>query len=293
MKPRHRLKIMPRRSLAPNVVTVLALCAGMSSMKFALAGRWEMAVGAIFLAALLDTLDGRVARMVKGTSRFGAELDSLSDVISFGVAPAVLIYLWTLSTLGGIGWVLALAFAVCCALRLARFNVMSVDDQPPSAFFTGLPSPMAAGLALWPLVLSFQFPDSVFSTPHVIAPYVAPYFALVALLMVSRIPTFSLKRIKVDGDYMLPALLFVGLLAASLSVYTWGTVSFACFAYLLSIPLSLRAGRSRKASAQPDMGMGEAKAEPVMAQPDAKPEPKIETPSVAAPDEKSPRLPLH
>lgn len=243
MKSRSRLKLMPRRSLAPNVVTVLALCAGMSSMKFALSGRWEMAVGAIFLAALLDTLDGRVARMVKGTSRFGAELDSLADVISFGVAPAMLIYLWTLSTLGGIGWVLALAFAVCCALRLARFNVMSTNDQPPSAYFVGLPSPMAAGLALWPLVLSFQFPDSVFAQPSWVAPYVAPYFALVGLMMVSRIPTFSLKRLKVNGDMMLPSLLFVGLLAASLSVYTWGTVSFACFAYLLSVPFSIYAAR--------------------------------------------------
>ncbi|MDA5193264.1 CDP-diacylglycerol--serine O-phosphatidyltransferase [Govanella unica] len=290
MKSRARLRIMPRRSLAPNVVTVLALCAGMSSIKFALSGRWEIAVGAIFLAALLDTLDGRVARMVKGTSRFGAELDSLADVISFGVAPAVLIYLWTLSSLGGIGWVLALAFAVCCALRLARFNVMSTDDQPPSAFFVGLPSPMAAGLALWPLVLSFQFPDSVLARPAAVAPYVAPYFALVGLLMVSQIPTFSLKRLKVQGDYMLPALLFVGLLAASLSVYTWETVSFACFAYLVSIPFSLRAGRRRERLDEALAAEAVVETKPDVASGDIV---KEDPPVFPERDDKSPRLPLH
>ncbi len=242
MKQRRRLNIMPTRSLAPNIVTVLALCAGMTSIKFALGAKWEMAVGAILLAALLDTLDGRVARMVKGTSRFGAELDSLADVISFGVAPAIVIFLWSLHSIGGMGWVLALTFAVCCALRLARFNVMSTEDQTPSAYFTGLPSPMAAGLVLWPLVLSFQFEDRSFIDPR----YIAPYVAIIGLLMVSQIPTFSLKRIRVKSEYMLPALLLVGLFAASMTVYTWSTISFACFAYLVSIPISYRLGRNNR-----------------------------------------------
>ncbi|HEY8353374.1 MAG TPA: CDP-diacylglycerol--serine O-phosphatidyltransferase [Sphingomonadales bacterium] len=235
MRERRRLQFLPARSLVPNAVTVLALCAGMTSIKFALAGRWEMAAGAIIIAGIFDMLDGRVARMMKGASRFGAELDSLSDVISFGVAPAVLVYLWTLSRLGGIGWVLALGFAVCCALRLARFNVMSELEETPSKNFTGVPAPMAAGLALWPFALSVQFGTDFFRNPAL----VAPYMALLSFLMVSRLPTLSLKKIRVKGDYVLPMLVAVGLFAASLSVWTWGTVSIVCFLYALSIPLTV------------------------------------------------------
>lgn len=249
MRERRRLQFLPARSLVPNAVTVLALCAGMTSIKFALAGRWEMAAGAIIVAGIFDMLDGRVARMMKGASRFGAELDSLSDVISFGVAPAVLVYLWTLTKLGGIGWVLALGFAVCCALRLARFNVMSELEETPTRHFTGVPAPMAAGLALWPFALSVQFDTDFFRTPAL----VAPYMALLAFLMVSRLPTLSLKKIRIKGEYVLPMLVAVGLFAASLSVWTWGTVSIVCFLYAASIPVTvMMARRAGDTAAQPE-----------------------------------------
>ncbi len=242
---RRRLNIFPARSLAPNVLTVLALCAGMTAVKFALAQKWELAVGAIMIAGVFDMLDGRIARLVKGTSRFGAELDSLSDVISFGVAPAILMYLWTLNGLGGVGWVLSLAFAVCCALRLARFNVMSAEGVTPSIdYFIGVPAPVAAGLALWPMVLSFQFDSALFRTPLLAGAIVAG----VAFLMVSQLPTFSFKRLRVRGEYVLPTLIVVGLLAALLSVYTWGTISIISLLYVLSIPLSFRRAGRRFAS---------------------------------------------
>lgn len=239
---RQRLNIMPARSLAPNILTVLALCAGMTSIRLALSEKWELAVGAIMVAGIFDMLDGRIARLVKGTSRFGAELDSLSDVISFGVAPAVLMYLWTLNGLGGVGWMLALAFAVCCALRLARFNVMAAEGGSPSIdYFLGVPAPVAAGLALWPMVLSFQFESSFFQTPALSGFVVGG----VAFLMVSQLPTFSFKRLRVRREHVLPTLIVVGVLAASLSVYTWGTISIISLLYLLSIPISVKRVQSR------------------------------------------------
>lgn len=246
MKERRRLPILPARSLVPNIVTILALAAGMTSIKFALAAKWELAVGAILLAAVFDALDGRVARLMKGTSRFGAELDSLSDVISFGLAPAIVLYLWTLRDLGGLGWMLALVFAVCCALRLARFNVMSEQEDKPSEFFVGVPSPMGAVLALWPMALTFQLEEPVFRLPYLVAPYVA----VVAFLMVSQVPTFSLKKVRVKNEYVLPVLILAGLMAASATVYIWGTLSFACLLYLGLIPFSMRLSRSRKAAMQ-------------------------------------------
>ncbi|RMF12211.1 MAG: CDP-diacylglycerol--serine O-phosphatidyltransferase [Alphaproteobacteria bacterium] len=242
MVPRRKLNIIPARSLAPNVLTVLALCAGMTSIKFALDEKWELAVGAVLVAGLFDMLDGRIARLVKGTSRFGAELDSLSDVISFGLAPAILMFLWTLNVLGGAGWLIALAFAVCCALRLARFNVMHAEGVPQSIdYFTGVPAPAGAVLALWPMVLSFQFESAFFREPLVAGVVVGA----AAFLMVSQLPTFSFKRLRVRGEHVLPTLIVVGLLAASLSVYTWGTISILSLLYILSIPLSFRRVRAR------------------------------------------------
>lgn len=247
MKERRRLQILPARSLVPNVVTILALAAGMTSIKFALAQKWELAVGAIIVATIFDALDGRVARLMKGTSRFGAELDSLSDVISFGVAPAIILYLWTLNALGGVGWALALLFAVCCALRLARFNVMSEMEEAPSEFFTGIPSPAGAVLALWPMLLTFQLDEPFFREPLL----VAPYFVLMSLLMVSQIPTFSIKRLKIKGEMVLPMLVLAGIMAAFASVYIWGTLSLGCLLYFGAIPFSVRKARQMKAAAKP------------------------------------------
>ena len=160
MSNRARFHI-PVRSLAPNAITVLALCAGMFGVRFAYLEQWESAVTAILIAGVFDGLDGSVARLLKGTTKFGAELDSLSDVISFGVAPALIMYMWVLSDVKGLGWLMSLMFAICMALRLARFNTVMKDDElgaeVKAGYFTGIPAPASAALALWPMILSFEF----------------------------------------------------------------------------------------------------------------------------------------
>lgn len=230
---------LPINSLAPNMLTVLALCAGLTSMRFSLNESWQLAVTAIVVAAVFDGLDGRLARLLKGTSKFGAELDSLSDFVCFGVAPSILIYRWTLSDLGGVGWILVLAFSVCCALRLARFNTaLDSANQPTwmANFFAGVPAPAAGGLVLLPIILSFQVAESFFHLPLVSAAMVAA----VAFLMVSKVPTYSFKRIRVRREYILPVLIVVGLLAAVLWSYPWLTLTGVAVLYVASIPLSIR-----------------------------------------------------
>ena len=235
--------------LIPNILTVLALCAGLTSIRFALHGKWEHAVLSIVLAAILDGLDGRVARLLQGTSKFGAELDSLSDFVSFGVAPAMVLYFWTMQGAGGFGWALVLLFAVCCALRLARFNTMLGNaDLPPYAynFFTGIPAPAAAGVVLLPMVASFEFGDAFFGRPSVVAVFLLG----VAFLMVSTIPTFSFKKVRIPNTWVLPVLLIVGLLAAFLVTEPWLTLVVLGFAYLVMIPFSVRAFRRLKRQAE-------------------------------------------
>jgi len=236
---RRRLRIIPARLLVPTAMTVLALCAGLTAMRMAIEERWQLAVIAILIAAVLDFLDGRVARLLKGDSKFGAELDSLSDVVSFGVAPAMLLYNWSLKDLGGIGWVLSLGFAVCCALRLARFNTMleSPDDVGlGSRYFVGVPSPAGAGIAILPLLFDFQIQTAIFRTPLISAIFVAA----AAFLMVSQLHTYSPKRIAVRRELMIPVMLCVGLFTAFLASYLWGTVAIAGVLYLISIPFSQR-----------------------------------------------------
>lgn len=226
--------------LIPNILTVLALCAGLTSIRFGLHGKWEAAVLAIVVAAIFDGLDGRVARLLQGTSKFGAELDSLSDFVSFGVAPAMLLYFWTMQDAGGFGWALVLLFSVCCAMRLARFNTMiGQPDLPPWAynFFTGVPAPGAAGLVLLPMMISFQIDSEFFKTPWIVSLFLLG----VSFLMVSSIPTFSFKRFRVPHKYVLPTLLFVGLLAAFLVTEPWTTLSIVGLVYLGSVPFSFRA----------------------------------------------------
>jgi CDP-diacylglycerol--serine O-phosphatidyltransferase len=228
--------------LAPNILTVLALCAGLTAIRFALQERWELAVAAVLISGIFDGLDGRVARLLKGTSKFGAELDSLSDFVSFGVAPVVLLYLWTLSTLGGFGWIIVLGFSVCCALRLARFNTALDDPDRPvwaANYFTGVPAPAGAILVLLPVVASFQFGDDALRSPW-IAALVAP---AVAFLMVSRLPTFSFKRVRVPRDAVLPVLVCVGLVAAIMMSYPWESMLLAGLAYLVHIPFASVAWR--------------------------------------------------
>jgi CDP-diacylglycerol--serine O-phosphatidyltransferase len=228
----------------------LALCAGLTSIRFALQERWELAVAAVVLAGILDGLDGRLARLLKGASKFGAELDSLSDFICFGVAPGFILYQWTLSQLGGVGWILVLGFAVCCALRLARFNTaLEKPDRPVWAanFFTGVAAPPAAGLALLLMFLNFQELGEFTRSPYLNG----AWMCVVAFLMVSQIPTYSFKRIRVRRDLIMPTLLLVGVGAAALATYPWFVLTLIGFAYLASIPLAAR-GFARLSREQPE-----------------------------------------
>ncbi|HYD64508.1 CDP-diacylglycerol--serine O-phosphatidyltransferase [Azospirillum sp.] len=247
-RPHPRLKGLSINRLLPNVLTVLALCAGLTAIRFAMHGAWPQAVGAIVTAAVLDALDGRIARLLNGQSKFGAELDSLADVVSFGVAPALMIYLWALGGAGSLGWVASLAYAVCCALRLARFNAgLGTPDLPPWAFsyFTGVPAPAGAALVLLPMVASFELGPEVAGHPLL----VVPWTLAVGLLMVSTMPTFSGKGMRVPQDYVVPALLGVGLLAASLVSQPWWTLLFLGLAYVSTFPFSVRQFRKLQKAA--------------------------------------------
>lgn len=238
-RPHPRLKGLSINHLLPNVLTVLALCAGLTAIRFAIDGRWQPAVVAIVMAAVLDALDGRIARLLNGQSKFGAELDSLSDVISFGVAPAMMLYLWALGSAGSFGWIAALAYAVCCALRLARFNSrLGAPDLPPWAFnyFTGVPAPAGAGLVLLPMVAGFEVSPAIVGHPAL----VVPWTLAIGGLMVSTLPTFSGKGMRVPTDYVVPALLGVGLLAAFMVAQPWWTLIFLGLAYVGTLPFSVR-----------------------------------------------------
>ena len=235
----RRLRNLSINSLAPNILTILALCAGLTSIRFALQERWELAVAAVVLAGILDGLDGRLARLLKGASKFGAELDSLSDFVCFGVAPGFILYQWTLNQLGGVGWILVLGFAVCCALRLARFNTaLENPDRPVWAanFFTGVAAPPAGGLVLLLMFLNFQELGELTRSPYLNG----AWMCVVAFLMVSQIPTYSFKRIRVRRDLIMPTLLLVGVGAAALATYPWFVLTLIGIAYLASIPLAVR-----------------------------------------------------
>ena len=237
-RPRLSLNVM-----IPNMLTVLALCSGLTAVRFAYEARWEHAVLAILAAAILDALDGRIARLLKGTSKFGAELDSLSDMICFGVAPALMLYFWSLQNLGRFGWILVLLYAVACVLRLARFNTAIEDPDTPawaSTFFTGVPSPAAAGLVLLPMIVSFNLFEDDVRRPEV----VAVFMVAVSFLMVSRIPTYSFKKVKLRPSLILPMMVAVGLVIASMLSAPWVTLSGVLVAYIISIPLAMRSYRA-------------------------------------------------
>lgn len=243
--PKARFHI-PVRSLAPNAITVLALCAGMFGVRFAYLGQWEAAVTSILIAGVFDGLDGSVARLLKGTSKFGAELDSLSDVISFGVSPALIMYMWVLSDFKGVGWLMSLMFAICMALRLARFNTVMKDDElgaeVKAGYFTGIPAPASAALALWPMILSFEFGFEFLEDPRISS----AYMALVCLLTVSRIPTFSFKSLKIHKEHVIFVLLGIGILASLLITNLWMTMSVVGMVYILSIPtIALLSSRNK------------------------------------------------
>lgn len=249
----RRLRRVPRlkgqniSKLVPNMITVGATCAGLTGVKFALEGRWEHAVIAIIVAAVLDALDGRMARLLKSASDFGAELDSLSDFVAFGVSPAFILYFWTLQSLGRVGWIVALFLAICCGLRLARFNT-NIGRLPPYAFnyFTGVPAPAGAGLALLPMIATFAYDIPILREPMP----VALWSVVVAVLMVSRVPTFSLKTIKVPHAAMVPMLVVVALLAAGLAGAPWLTLTSVGLIYIMSFAVSILTYRRLKAEAE-------------------------------------------
>lgn len=253
-------KGLPLRAVAPNAITALALCSGLTGIRFAMDGHWERAVTMVLIAGVLDGLDGRVARALRGESRFGAELDSLADAISFGVAPALILYLWTLTALPRFGWIAALLLAVFCALRLARFNArIDADDQPhkSAGFLTGVPAPAGAGLALLPMFLWFWSGEDHLRLPWA----VAIWTAIVAILLISSVATFSWSSLKLRRNIRFEALaVAVGLMAALVSA-PWQTLSVVCLVYLVLLPFSItsyaRIRRLRGSSVAPS-GAGAA-----------------------------------
>jgi CDP-diacylglycerol--serine O-phosphatidyltransferase len=235
--PRRRFKAIPVRTLLPNLITLLALCAGLTAIRLAVENKLELALAAIVFAALLDGIDGRVARMLKGTSRFGAELDSLADFVNFGVAPALILYFWGLHELKSAGWIAAIVFAICAALRLARFNVMIDDPNKPmwaGNFFTGIPAPAGAITVLLPIYLYF-----LGVTNGLVTVWLTFFYTLaIALLMVSRLPVFSGKRVgkRVSPDLVLPVFVVVVLFFALLISYPWEVLTVGTLAYLGCLP---------------------------------------------------------
>jgi CDP-diacylglycerol--serine O-phosphatidyltransferase len=247
---RRRLSDLSVNRMVPNVLTVLALCAGMTAIRFAVNGEFQYAVFAIIAAGIFDGLDGRLARLLKATSPFGAELDSLSDFISFGVAPATVLYLWTMAQWHSIGWVIVLFYAVCCALRLARFNTqLAAGPSPPWAanFYRGAPAPAGAGLLIVPMFVSFEWvggwADWIARSPYLNAVWISG----VALMMISTVPTVSLKRIRIPHHLVIPTLLGIGVLTGLFTTAPWPTLIFVGVVYLASIPLTIRAAaRARR-----------------------------------------------
>ena len=250
--PRRRFRQIPFRTLLPNLITLLALCAGLTGIRLAIEGKLEWALYAIVFAAALDGIDGRIARLLKGTSRFGAELDSLADFFNFGVAPALILYLWGLHELGNVGWIAAMVFAICASLRLARFNVMIDDPNRPAwagNFFVGIPAPAGAITVLLPLYVHFLgMPRLAF-----VAPVTFLYTLAIAFLMVSRLPVFSGKRVgkRIAPEMVLPVFVLVVLFVALLIAYPWWVLTLGTVAYLACLPFGVLSYRNyeRKAGA--------------------------------------------
>ena len=244
--PRRRFRGIPIRMLVPNLITLLALCAGLTGIRMAVEGRLELALAAIVFAAALDGIDGRVARMIKGTSRFGAELDSLADFVNFGVAPALILYFWDLQELKSLGWIVAMVFAICAGLRLARFNVAIDDPNKPAwagNFFTGIPAPAGAITVLLPIYLFFLgLPKGGGGALTVIT---LIYTLFIALMMVSKVPVFSGKQLgtRVKPEWVLPIFLVVVLFVALLLAYPWEVLSVGTLLYLGVLPLGIKSAR--------------------------------------------------
>src|SRR5689334_4484460 len=243
---RRRFRPIPVRMLVPNVITLLAICAGLTAIRLSTEGRMELAVGAIVFAAALDGIDGRIARLIKGQSKFGAELDSLADFVNFGVAPGLILYFWQLHELKNGGWIAAMVFAISGGLRLARFNATMDDPNKPAFaanYFTGVPAPAGAITVLLPIYLAFA------GLPMLPALLTALYTLLIAFLMVSRLPVFSGKtmRMRVPPELVLPVFVAVVFFVALLVVYPWQILSAGSILYILSLPLGFKSYRDQAA----------------------------------------------
>jgi CDP-diacylglycerol---serine O-phosphatidyltransferase len=256
---RRRFRPIPVRMLVPNFITLLAICAGLTAIRLSIEGKMEWAVAAIVFAAVLDGIDGRVARMIKGQSKFGAELDSLADFVNFGVAPGLMLYFWQLHELNNGGWIAAMVFAISGGLRLARFNATIDDPNKPAYaanYFTGVPAPAGAVTALLPIYLAFL------GIPKPPATLTAAYTLLIAFLMVSRLPVFSGKtwRMRVPPEMVLPVFVSVIFFIALLIGYPWHILSIGTVLYLLSLPLGWKSYKDheRAAAAQAASAAGQA-----------------------------------
>ena len=240
MEPNKKFKLVTSkktRYLLPNILTLGGVCLGISSIKFSIDGNFNLAVILILLAAILDALDGRVARLIKGTSEFGKELDSLTDFVSFGIAPVLILYFWELNNYGKLGWAIALIYSVCCVLRLARFNLTKNenDHEWKNNFFEGIPSPAGGLLILTPLI--YELTELNFNLNiKSLTPFLT---VLIALLLVSKIPTPSLKKISISSKTTVFLLLFAGIIFISLLFFTFETLLVFSLIYLISIPLSM------------------------------------------------------
>jgi CDP-diacylglycerol--serine O-phosphatidyltransferase len=229
---------IPFRAMVPNAITALALCLGLTGVSFAIGGEWEKALGSVVLAGVLDGLDGRIARLLRAQSKFGAELDSLSDNIAFGTAPALILFLWSLQTAPRFGWIAALALAVCCALRLARFNArIDIAAQPhkSAGFNTGVPAPAGAGLAFLPIFLWLITGNDWFRE----WPLVMAWTLFIAMLMISSIPTYSWSSLRIRSGWRLFTLAGIALLGAALIRAPWITLAAISILYLLVVPFSV------------------------------------------------------
>src|SRR3954453_12057706 len=242
---RRRFRPIPVRMLVPNVITLLAICAGLTSIRLSIEGRMSLAVYAVVFAAALDGIDGRIARMIKGQSKFGAELDSLADFVNFGVAPGLILYFWQLHDLNNVGWIASMIFAISAGLRLARFNATMDDTNKPAFaanYFTGVPAPAGAITVLLPIYLAFL------GVPAPPAALTMLYTLLIAILMVSRLPVFSGKtiRMRVPPEMVLPVFVAVVFFIALLIGYPWHILSACSVLYLLSLPAGWKSYRDHE-----------------------------------------------
>lgn len=235
-----RLREIPIRLVVPNLITILAICAGLTGIRLAFENRYELAVAMVLVAAFLDGIDGRVARLMKATSKFGAQMDSLADIVNFGVAPALVVYVYALDEARSLGWIAALIYAIAAGLRLARFNVMSErENRAPwqSEYFVGVPAPAGAMLVLLPVYLGFLG----LSTDRTFAFFSSGYTILIAFLLISRLPVWSGKsESRMRRDLVLPAMLGVVIYVALLMSFTWEVMVFTVCAYLISLPFGAR-----------------------------------------------------